>query len=85
MSHTTVTLYALSTCVHCRHAREFLEQNQIGFACTYVDKLEGAPRQEALEEIRKVNPRLSFPTMVIGPEQVVVIGFNPEAIKEALG
>lgn len=84
MSHPAVTLYALSTCIHCRHTREFLEHNDIDFTCTYVDKLEGEPRKEVLEKVREVNPRMSFPTMIIGPRQIVVVGFNPEAIKEAL-
>ncbi|SBV98394.1 Glutaredoxin [uncultured delta proteobacterium] len=84
MSHPSVLLYALSTCVHCRHAREYLEKNHIEFNCTYVDKLSGQDKDEALEKIREVNPRLSFPTLVIGPSHVVVIGYNPEAIEEAL-
>lgn len=84
MAHHDVILYALSTCIHCRHTREFLEQNNIDFDCTYVDQLEGDDRKDVLEKVREVNPRLSFPTMVIGPSHRIVIGFNPEAIKEAL-
>lgn len=84
MSYPSVLLYALSTCIHCRHAREFLENNNITFDCTYVDKLDGDPRKAALDKVRDLNPRLSFPTMLIEPRGVVVVGFNPEAIKEAL-
>ena len=84
MSHPAVILYALSTCVHCRHAREYLEKNNVEFSCTYVDKLSGQDKDAALEKIREVNPRLSFPTLIIGPSHTVVIGFKPEAIQEAL-
>lgn len=84
MSHPSVILYALSTCVHCRHTREYLEKNNIEFNCTYVDKLSGQDREEALEKIREVNPRLSFPTLIIGPDNIIVVGFKPEAIQEAL-
>lgn len=84
MAQHGVILYALSTCVHCRHAKEFLEENNIDYDCTYVDKLEGADRKSALEKVREVNPRMSFPTLIIGPRHVIVVGFNPEAIKEAL-
>ena len=84
MLHPAVVLYALSTCIHCRHTREYLEKNNIDFTCTYVDKLAGDEREAALEKIRAVNPRLSFPTMIIGPGDTVVVGFNPEAIQEAL-
>lgn len=84
MSHPSIILYALSTCIHCRHTREFLEQNQIDFDCIYVDELKGEARQDVLEKVREVNPRMSFPTMIIGPQQAIVVGFNAEAIKEAL-
>lgn len=84
MAQPPVVLYALSTCVHCRHTRDFLEENDIAFDCTYVDKLEGEAQKQALEKVREVNPRLSFPTMIVGPGHVVVTGFNPEAIREAL-
>lgn len=84
MAHPDVILYALSTCVHCRHTREFLEENHINFDCTYVDKLEGDEQKQVLEKVREVNPRLSFPTMIVGSGHTVVVGFNPDAIKEAL-
>ena len=84
MAQHDVILYALSTCIHCRHTREFLETNNIDFDCTYVDKLTGADRETVLEKVRAANPRMSFPTMIIGPSHTVVVGFNPEAITEAL-
>lgn len=84
MQQSPVILYALSTCIHCRHARDFLERNNIDFDCTYVDELLGDARKDVLEEVRKANPRMSFPTMIIGPKRTTVVGFNPEAIKEAL-
>lgn len=84
MSQAAVTLYALSTCIHCRHAREYLEKNNIPFDFTYVDKLEGDEQKEVIEKVKAVNPNLSFPTMIIGSKQTVVVGFNPEAIQKAL-
>jgi glutaredoxin-like protein NrdH len=84
MSQPIVIVYGLSTCVHCRHAREYLEKEHISFNITYVDKLDGAERADALEKVREVNPRISFPTLLVGPAHTVVIGFNPEAIQEAL-
>lgn len=79
-----VILYGLSTCIHCRHTREYLEENNIEFDCTYVDKLFGQEQEKALAKVRELNPRMSFPTMVVGPSKSVVIGFNPQAIQEAL-
>ena len=85
MAQHEIILYALSTCVHCRHMREFLEQNNIDFECIYVDTLEGEAQKITLGKVREANPRLSFPTMIVGPEHKVVVGFTPEAVKEALG
>ena len=82
-SHTLL-FYGLSTCIHCRHTREFLEAEHIPFDLVYVDKLEGADRDKAVEQVRKYNPRISFPTLVVDGGKDVIVGFQPEAIKEAV-
>jgi hypothetical protein len=48
-----------------------------------VDLLEGDERQAILEDVRKFNPKCSFPTIIIG--DTVIVGFKEEEIKEALG
>ncbi len=48
-----------------------------------VDLLEGEERKAILEDIKKLNPRCSFPTLIIGDE--VIVGFKEKKIKEALG
>ena len=47
-----------------------------------VDLLEGDERRAILEDIKKFNPRCSFPTIIIGEK--VVVGFKEKEIKEAL-
>ncbi len=84
MSSHCVTLYGLSTCVHCRHAREFLEEHKIPFTCVYVDSLEGAERAETIAAVKKHNPRVSFPTIVIDDGAKVLIGFHESELEEAL-
>lgn len=76
--------YGLSTCIHCRHTRDFLEAENIPFEIVYVDKLEGADRDSAVEQVRKYNPRISFPTLVVDGGKEVIVGFQPEAIKDAV-
>ncbi len=76
--------FALSTCVHCRHAREFLESKNVQFAPEYVDKMSEADREAALAEMSKYNPQLSFPTLVFSDGKVVV-GYQPEVISKELG
>lgn len=84
MSTHSVLMYGLSTCIHCKHAREFLEARQVSCDYVYVDLAEGEKRSAVLEEIKKYNPRLSFPTLIIDGGSHVIIGFKPEAITEAL-
>jgi hypothetical protein len=40
-------------------------------------------RAAILEDVRKFNPKCSFPTIIIG--DTVVVGFKEREIKEALG
>jgi glutaredoxin len=79
-----VVFYGLSTCIHCRHAREFLEENDVPFELHYVDLAEGEDRTRLLEKVREYNPSISFPTIVIDDNSVVV-GFTPDALKGKLG
>ena len=82
MEPTKIKLYALSTCVHCRSCKEFLDQCSCTFECIDVDKLEPAERKRILEEIKTLNPRISFPTLVVGDK--VIVGFKKEEIEEIL-
>jgi glutaredoxin-like protein NrdH len=80
-----VTLYALSTCEHCKRCKEFLEilLGQDGFKCHYIDRLIGEERNNRTRELRRVNSQFTFPTVIIGEE--VVIGNKQDTIKELLG
>lgn len=81
--HHTV-LYALSTCVWCRRTRRFLESNDVVFDYIYVDLIQGREREEALTEVRRWNPKATFPTLIVDDSQCVV-GARLEEIKEVLG
>lgn len=83
MADVTVRMYTLSTCSHCRRTKEFLTSNGIEFEFTDVDLLTGDERRDAVEHIRKINPRVSYPTILIG--NTVIVGFRETEIKEALG
>ena len=78
-----ITMYTLSTCSHCRATKKFLSECGVKYEFTDVDLLDGAERKAILEDIRKFNPRCSFPTIVIGEK--VIIGHKEDQIKEALG
>jgi glutaredoxin-like protein NrdH len=82
MEPNDIKLYALSTCVHCRGCKELLDRSGRAYDCLDVDKLEPAERKRILEEIKHLNPRISFPTLVIGDN--VIVGFKKEEIQEML-
>jgi len=78
----TIKIFTLSTCSHCRALKNFLDQHDLSYDSTDVDLLEGAERRQAIEEVKKINPRCSFPTTVIGDR--VICGFRQQEIEEAL-
>ena len=78
-----IKVYALTTCVHCKHAKEFLDEKHIPYDCVHVDNLTGEERAAVMDVVRKLNPSLSFPTIVIGNK--VIVGFRQDEIETALG
>ena len=77
-----IKLYALSTCSHCRDCKTLLAELGCDYTCIDVDQLDPDERKAILAEIQKVNPRLSFPTLVVGDK--VIVGFKKEEIQELL-
>jgi len=82
MKDCDIKLYALTTCIHCKDTKEFLEKCGVDYDCVNVDKLEGDERRQMIEEIKKANPGCAFPMLMIGSK--VIIGFKRDEIKEAL-
>jgi glutaredoxin-like protein NrdH len=79
-----LVLFALSTCGWCKKTRELIEDLDANYDYVYVDLLQGKEREEVVEMVKKWNPQVSFPTLVINDEECI-IGFKEEEIKEALG
>jgi glutaredoxin len=78
-----VKMYTISTCSHCRATKRFMDECSIKYEFTDVDLLDGEERQAILEDVRRFNPRCSFPTILIGDK--VIIGYQEDEIREALG
>ena len=78
-----VMLFALSTCGWCKRTKGLLEDMKVDFYYTDVDLLQGAERTEAIDAIKKWNPRCSFPSLVYNDSQCI-IGFDETKIKEIL-
>lgn len=79
----SVMVYTLSTCSHCRATKEFLDACAVKYEFTDVDLLSIEERNAVVEDIKRINPRCSFPTIIIGDK--VVVGYRQDEIREALG
>jgi glutaredoxin len=55
----------------------------IQFEFIDVDLISGDEMKSVLEDVKKFNPQLTFPTIIIGDE--VIIGFEEIEIRRALG
>jgi glutaredoxin-like protein NrdH len=78
-----IKVFSLSTCSHCRAVKKLLGKCGVKYEFTDVDQLDGEERKAILEDVRKFNPRCSFPTIVIG--ETVIVGFKEDEVKSALG
>jgi glutaredoxin len=83
MTNPEVKIYSLSTCSHCRATKKFIDGCTIKYEFVDVDLLKGDERKAIIEDVKKFNPRCSFPTIIIGEK--VIVGFKEKEIKEALG
>jgi glutaredoxin len=79
-----VFIYTLSTCGHCKRTKQFLDEQNVAYDYVDVDLTQGQERQDMIEEVKKYNPRTTFPTIVIGGDTVIV-GFKEQDIRDALG
>lgn len=83
MTDKKVKLFSLSTCSHCKSTKKLLSECTVKYEFVDVDMLEGDERKAILEDVKKFNPKCSFPTIIIGDK--VIVGYKEDEIKEALG
>ena len=77
-----VRLYSLSTCSICKGVKKFLEEHNIEFEQTDVDLLDSGEQWVTSKEIKRYNPAVTFPTLII---EEVILGLDEESMKKALG
>ena len=82
MPEKQIKLFSLSTCGHCKSCVKLLESRSLLFDNVEVDILGKKDRKEVIKEIKKLNPKCSFPTIVVGEK--IIVGFREDEIKEAL-
>ncbi len=81
----SVTLYALSTCIHCKNTKKFLDEHDVHYDCVFVDRLSGDERSETIRKVKEYNKACSFPTTVVDDGDKVIVGYRTDELKEALG
>ena len=81
-SKSKIKLFTLSTCSHCIRTKWFFKDNGIDMEFIDVDLLTSAERERVMDEVRKLNPDCSFPTICIG--DTIIVGFNEEKLKKTL-
>lgn len=80
---TSVKLYTLSTCAHCKAAKKFLEACGVEYEFQDVDMVSGEEQAALIDEVKKFNPKCTFPTIIIGNK--IIVGFRERTVREALG
>ena len=78
-----IVLYALSTCVWCRRTKKLLGELGVAYDFVFIDQKSSEERELYKDEIRKHNPRCSYPTLVLNDERCIV-GYQDTEIREAL-
>ena len=78
-----IKLYTLSTCSHCTRTKRFFKEIGIDPDTIDVDLLSGEERERIMNEVRKLNPECTFPTICI--DDNVIVGFNEDKLRKALG
>ena len=77
-----VVMYGLSTCIWCKKTRQLLTDLGVDFDYIYVDLLNGDEEESAVQEVKRFNPSVSFPTVIINDERAI-LGFDEQAIRKA--
>lgn len=83
MCSRKVILYALSVDVWSRRTKELLDQNSVVYEYCDIVSATGKEQKRLRAEVKRLNPKGTFPTIVIDDE--VVVGFDPERITRLLG
>ena len=76
-------MYALTTCLHCKNTKKFLEENKFEVIVIHLDDYCDSDRSNLMEKVRKYNPRGTFP-VVLMPNGKVIVGFRKMLLQEAM-
>ncbi|MRR58158.1 MAG: glutaredoxin family protein [Deltaproteobacteria bacterium] len=78
-SYPKIVLYTTAWCPYCKQAKEYLTKRKIPFT-----NLDVGENERALDIITEKYRATSVPVIVIGNDEVILQGFNPETFEKAL-
>lgn len=73
-----VKIYSTPSCVYCRLAKNYFQQQRIAYS-----EVDVAANPKAAEEMIEKSGQLGVPVIDIGGK--IIVGFDQPAIREALG
>jgi len=73
-----ITVYSTSTCPFCIRAKQFLKDNNIQF-----EDIDVSENQDKAQEMIKKSGQMGVPVIEI--DGGIIVGFDKEKIREALG
>ncbi len=83
MAQPKVTIYTTPTCPWCHRTKEYFKQHKVKYAEVNV-----AADEKARKALIEKSGQLGVPVIEVekeGAEPVVIVGFDREALDEALG
>jgi glutaredoxin len=83
-THHKVKVFTLSTCGWCKKMKELLKALEVEYEYVDIDLAEGEERENVREELRKYNPRISAPTVVVDDGKEVIIGYKEDEVRRCL-
>ncbi|MFQ3574398.1 MAG: glutaredoxin family protein [Thermodesulfovibrionales bacterium] len=74
-----IVFYSLSTCPSCKKAKKLMDANNIVYEYIEVDKLPQNEQNFLCNEIKRFNPDLTFPTIVVSN---VIVGYSDDMLND---
>ncbi|MBF0464155.1 MAG: glutaredoxin family protein [Nitrospirae bacterium] len=75
-----IVLFALSTCQACKKTKTYLNDKGLEYILVELDTVDTDSREKLLKELRKYNPRETFPTVVVDGGAKVMVGYDEQVI-----
>jgi glutaredoxin len=79
-----VKVFTLSTCGWCKKMKNLLKALEVEYEYFDLDLAEGDEREQIRMELKKYNPRVSTPTVVVDGGKEVVVGFDEDEVRRCL-